>query len=121
MEEKNKITEQEQFVLNNLFTVLNNYNIPKEIYLINDNYQHSEQFKICLIKTKLGDWNTCLQIYKGIYDSIYHPSILTAIIKFIQCVAEDDEQSIIMIQEFLNLSEQTFLKNNSIKSRRKKL
>jgi len=121
MEEKNKITEQEQIILNNLYTVLTNYNIPKEIYLISDNCQNSEQIKICLIKTKLGDWNTCLKLHEGIYDSIYHPSLLTAIIKFIQCVAHNDEQSILMIQEFLNLNEQSFLKSDSIKSRRKKL
>ena len=121
MEEKNKITDQEQIIINNLYTVLNNYNISKEIYLISSDYQKSDNVKICLTKTPLGKWNTCLKIHEGVIDSIYHPSLLTAIIKFIQYVAPDDEQSILMIQEFLNLSEESLLKNNSIKIRKKEL
>lgn len=121
MEENNKITEQEQIILNNLYAVLTNYNISKEMYLISTDYQNSDKVKICLIKTPLGKWNTSLKIHDGVLDSIYHPSLLTAIIKFIQYVAPDDEQSILMIQEFLNLNEESLLKNNSIKIRKKEL
>lgn len=120
MEEKNKITEQEQVVLNNLYTILTNYNVSRELYLISEEYQNSEHVKICLTKTPLGKWNTCLKLHAGVYDSIYHPSITTAVIKFIQCVASNDEQSISMIQEFLNLNIAPTLSNKNVKCRRKK-
>jgi len=100
--------------------VLIKYDIPKESYSIGEEYQDSKHHKICLIKTPIGKWNTCLKLYDGVFDSIYHPSLTTAIIKFLKWIAPSDEKYPLMLQDFLNLNTENLTKINPIKYRRKK-
>jgi len=121
MKEQTNITEKELIMLQILESILTKYDIPKESYTIGKNNQNNTKTTICLTKVSAEGWSTYLKLHNSLFDSIYHSNLTYAIVKLIQYLAPDEEQYILMLQEFLNsLNINHQKKDTKIKYYRKK-
>ncbi len=97
MEEKNKITPEEQILLNNLESTLQMNEILPETYLIGKKENTTTNFKACLDKDNYGLWKTYCQLGNAVINSTYCDNLFHAIIKFIEnlCLTEELYQKVL--------------------------